>query len=261
MSEGAASTEGVAGVGMLVAGFVDEGAADEALARMKEAKKSGEFYFDDAAVIRSDRKGKVHINETGDMSVGKGAGIGALVFGVIGLLGGPAGVALGAGLGAAAGGLVATRDSGFDNDSLKEIGAALPSGTSAVAATTSKEFVEEVRKQAEEGVTLSVAQEIGADFRANLEARQDVLYGLLITEEGVAAKKVVAAPDMVAVFGIAADESAVVAGAAVATPEGVAYKVAGATEDEVAAEAGVVTEEGAVVVDAYGTAEGEEEAE
>jgi hypothetical protein len=66
---------------------------------------------------------------------------------------------------------------------------------------------------------------------------------------------------MVAVFGIAADESAVVAGAAVATPEGVAYKVAGATENEVAAEAGVVTEEGAVVVDAYGTAEGEEEAE
>ena len=252
MSEG-----GVAGVGMFVAAFVDEGAAEEVLARMKEAKRSGAFYYDDAAVIRSDRKGKVHITETGDMSAGKGAGIGALVGGVIGLLGGPGGVALGAGLGAAAGALVVARDSGFDNDSLKEIGAALPPGTSAVVATTSKEFVEEVRKQAPEGETLSAARDIAADIRGNLEARQDVLYGLVITEAGVAAKKVVAAPDVVAVFGIAADESTVVAGAAVATPEGVAYKVAGASEDEVAAEAGVVTEEGAVVVDAYGTAEEE----
>jgi uncharacterized membrane protein len=261
MSEGAASTEEVAGVGMFVAGFVDEGAAEGALAGMKEAKKSGEFYFDDAAVIRSDRKGKVHIKETGDMSAGKGAGIGALVFGVLSLLGGPAGVALSAAVGAAGGALVVARDSGFDNDSLKELGAALPPGTSAIVATTSKKFVEEVRKQAPEGETLSVAREIAADIRGNLEARQDVLYGLVITEQGVAAKKVISAPDMVAVFGIAADESAVVAGAAVATPEGVAYKVAAATEDEVAAEAGVVTEEGAVVVDAYGTAEGEEEAE
>jgi uncharacterized membrane protein len=258
MSEGAASEEGVAGVGMFVAAFVDEGAADEVLERMKEAKKSGEFYYDDAAVIRCDRKGKVHTEETGDMSTGKGAGIGAIVGGVIGLLGGPGGVALGAGLGAAAGGLVVLRDSGFSNESLKEIGAALPPGTSAVAATTSKEFVEEVRRQAQEGATLSVAKEIGADIRANLEARQDVLYSLVITETGVAAKRVVASPTAVAVFGIAVDESAVVAGEAVVTGEGVAYEVAAATEEGEAYEAGVVTEEGAAIVDAVAPAEEEE---
>jgi uncharacterized membrane protein len=261
MSEGATSGEAVAGVGLLVAAFVDEGAADEVLARMKEAKRGGQFYYDDAVVIRCDRKGKVHTKETGDMSSGKGAGVGAIIGGVIGLLGGPGGVALGAGLGAAAGGLLVLRDSGFSNESLKQIGAALPPGSSAVVATTSQEFVEEVRRQAKEGATLTVAQEIGTDIRANLEARQDVLYSLVITEEGVAAKKVVASPTAVAVFGIAADESAVVAGEAVVTGEGVAYEVAAATEEGEVYEAGVVTEEGAAIVDAIAPAEEEEEEE
>lgn len=243
---------------MFVAGFVDEGAADEALKLMAEAKKSGEFYFDDAAVIRRDSKGKVHARETGDMSTGRGATIGAIVGGVIGLLGGPRGVAVGAGAGAAIGGLGALRDSGFSEESLKEIGAALPPGTSAVAATTSAAFVEEVRKQAEEGATLSVAEEIAADIRANLEARQDVLYSLVLTEEGVAANKVVSSPTALAVFGIAADESAVVAGAAVVTEEGVAYKVAAADDKAAVVEAGVVTDEGAVVVDAAVVEEDEE---
>jgi uncharacterized membrane protein len=259
MSEQVASDEGVAGVGMFVGGFVDEGAADEALARMKEAKRSGEFYFDDAAVLRSDRNGKVHIKETGDMSAGKGARIGALVGGVIGLLGGPAGVAVGAGAGAAVGGLGSSRDYGFSNESLKEIGAALPPGTSAIAATTSAKFVEEVRRQAEEGETLSAAQDIAADIRANLEARQDVLYSLVLTEKGVAASKVIASPSAVAVFGIVADESGVVAGGAVATADGVAYKVAVATEDGEAVEAGVVTDDGEVIVDAVAPADPDDE--
>lgn len=250
--------EGVAGVGMFVAAFVDERAAEGALERMKQAKKSGEFYYDDAAVIRSDDKGKVHISESGDMSTGKGAGIGALIGGVIGLLGGPAGVALGAGAGAAVGGLAAHGDAGFSNESLKEIGAALVPGSSAIAATTSQMFVEEVRRQAQEGQTLSLAADIAADIRANLEARQDVLYSMLLTETGVAAKKVVSSPTALAVFGIAATEEGIVAGQVVATEEGVAYEVAAATEDKAAYEAGVVTDEGVAVIDAYAEAEDEE---
>ena len=252
------SAEQVAGVGMFVAAFVDERAAEDALKVLKQAKKSGEFYYDDAAVIRSDDKGKVHISESGDMSTGKGAGIGALIGGVLGLLGGPAGVAIGAGAGAALGGLAAHGDAGFDNDSLKEIGGALVPGSSALAATTSQVFVEEVRRQAESGATLTAAKEIAANIRQNLEARQDVLYSLVITEEGVAASQVVSSPTALTVFGIAATDEGVVAGQAVATEEGVAYEVAAATEDEAAYEAGVVTEEGAAVVDAYAKAEDEE---
>jgi uncharacterized membrane protein len=240
----------VAGVGMFIAAFVDEGGAEDALKIIKEARRSGEFYYDDAAVIRSDDKGKIHISESGDMSTGKGAGIGALIGGVIGLLGGPAGLAVGAGAGAALGGLAAKGDAGFDDDSLKEIGAALVPGSSAVAATTSEMFVEEVRRQAKEGQTLSLAADIAENIRRNLEAGQDVLYSLVITEKGVAAKQVVSSPTTLAVFGIAATTEGAVAGQAVATEEGVAYEVAAATEDEAAYEAGAVTDEGAVIVDA-----------
>jgi uncharacterized membrane protein len=242
---------------MFVAAFVNERAAEQALQQMKEARRSGDFYYDEAAVIRCDDRGKVHIDESGDMSTGKGAGIGALIGGVVGLLGGPAGVALLAGTGAAIGALAAHRDAGFSNESLQQIGAALLPGTSALAATTSQIFVEEVRRQAEEGETLSLANDIAASIRGNLELRQDVLYSLVITEEGVAANQVVSSPTAVAVFGIAATAEGVVAGQAVASAEGVAYEVAAATEEEAAYEAGAATAEGAVVVDAYATAEGE----
>ena len=74
------------------------------------------------------------------MSTGKGAGIGALVGGVIGILGGPAGIAAGAAAGAAIGAIGAHTDGGFDQNSLKELGGALPAGSSALAVTTSQDF-------------------------------------------------------------------------------------------------------------------------
>ena len=106
---------------------------------------------------------------------------------------------------------------------------------------------------------MTLAKEISAEIRTQLEARQDVLLSMILTEEGVAASKVVASSSAVAVFGIAATEEGVVAGRVVATSEGAAYEVAAATEDEAAFEAGVVTDEGAAVVDAYAATEGETE--
>ena len=102
------------------------------------------------------------------------------------------------------------------------------------------------------------AKEIAENIRQNLEARQDVLYSMVITEKGVAASQVVSSPTALAVFGIAATGEGVVAGQAVVTGEGAAYEVAAATEDEAAYSAGVVTEEGAAAVDAYAKAEDEE---
>lgn len=212
--------QGVAGVGLFVAAYVDERGADQALEALKQAQKDGEFYFDDAAVVRRDAEGKVHIKESGDMTTGKGAGIGALIGGVLGLLGGPAGVALGLGAGALVGGIAAHGDAGFDNDSLKEIGAALPAGTSALAVTTSKDFVEQVRKQAPDEETLTLAKDIATQINDSLSARKDVLMAMVLTEAGVAASKVVSSPEEVAAFGIAATEEGMVARAGVATAEG-----------------------------------------
>ncbi len=211
--------QGVAGVGMVIAGYADENAADKALDALKQARGDGAFFYDDAAVVRRESGGEVHIKETGDMSAGKGAGIGALIGGVVGLLGGPAGVALGAGAGAAIGGIAAHSDAGFDNDTLERIGGALPAGTSALMVTTSKDFVEAVREAATDEDTLTLAQDIADEISGNLNAGQDVLMGLLLTEDGVAATKVVSTPDALAVFGIVVTEEGAAAGAVVATDD------------------------------------------
>ena len=213
---------GIAGVGMFVAAYVDEQGADQALDDLKQARDDGEFYWDDAAVVRNDAKGKVHIRETGDMSTGKGAGIGALVGGVIGILGGPAGIAAGAAAGAAIGAIGAHTDGGFDQKSLKELGGALPPGSSALAVTTSQDFVEEVRKESTDEDTLSLAGDIAAEISEQLNARNDVLLALVITEDGIAASKVVSSPTEVAAFGIVATSDGVVARGGVATADGAA---------------------------------------
>lgn len=242
------TNEGIAGVGLLIAAYVDERGANNAYDQLKQAKKSGEFYFDDAAIIRNSAKGKIHIDEKGDMSTGKGAGIGALIGGVVGILAGPVGWAVVGG--AAIGAIAAHHDAGFSKESLKEIGAALPPGTSALAVTTSKDFIEAVRKADTEGETLTFAKDIAAEINGQLSLRQDVLMGLVITEEGVAATKVVSSPTAVSVFGIAATEDGVVAEHVVATADGVAYEIAAETDEGAAYEAGVITEDGAVIVDA-----------
>ena len=100
----AAAPQAIPAVGFLVVAFTDAAAADQALDAMKDAKRQQQFYFEDAAVIKQDAQGKVKYHETGDMGVGKGAGIGALVGGVLGILGGPGGVVLGVGAGAVVGG-------------------------------------------------------------------------------------------------------------------------------------------------------------
>jgi uncharacterized membrane protein len=214
--------EGAAGVGMIIAAYSDEGAADAALDALEQAKRSGVLAFDDAAVIRRDADGKVSVKETGDLRTGKGAGIGALIGGVVGVLGGPMGVALGAGAGAAIGGVAAHSDAGFDNQTLARIGGALPASTSALAATTSRGFVEAVREAATDEETLTFAQTIADEISNDLSAGQDVLMALLLTEDGVAASKVISSPEELAVFGIAITDEGAALGAAVATDEGVA---------------------------------------
>ena len=198
-------TEGIAGVGMFVAAFLSEDGAEEEYQCLKDAKRSGVFYYDDFAVVRCDEKGKVKIKESGDMSTGKGAGIGALVGGVVGLLAGPAGVAWGIVIGGGSGALAALRDSGFEDKSLKELGSALLPGTSAIAVTTSKGFTEQVRKKAK-GETLSAARDLASNIRDNLKAGQEVVYGVVITEEGIAANELVASEKLVDLFRAATGE-------------------------------------------------------
>ena len=251
----ASAPQPVPAVGFLVMAFLDDMAADRALNVMKEAKKQGQFYFEDAAVIRQDLQGKVHYHETGEMSTGRGAGIGALVGGVLGILGGPAGVALGAGAGAAVGAAISTIDTGFRDESLRTVGIALKPGTSAIAAITSHAFLRAVQQQVPIDQIRVGVSNLAAELSARLREHKNVAIGMLLTETGLGIREIAANEESAEVVGAVITAEAAVVGAAVATAEGVAYQVVGATEEGAVAEVGVITAEGVVVVDAVSPAE------
>jgi uncharacterized membrane protein len=83
---------GDAPIQVVIAGFQDERGADDALAMLKEAKRERLIGIQDAAVLRKDEKGKLHVKETADMGGGKGATIGGVIGGVIGAIAGAAAV-------------------------------------------------------------------------------------------------------------------------------------------------------------------------
>lgn len=249
-------TQSVVDVGFLVAAFKDVNGGDSALKALKEAKKQKRLYFDDAAIIRQDKDGDVHYRETGDMTTGKGAGIGALVGGVIGILGGPVGIVVGAGAGALLGGAASHGDAGFDDDSLEQIGVALRPGTSALLATTDKYFVEMANKQIGEKDLRAAIADLSAGLVAKLDEGKDVVLRILLTEEGIAIQQVDADDQTVHILGIVATEDVVLAGEAVVTDDSAAYQVGVATEAGVVTETGVVTDDAAAVVDTITTDEG-----
>lgn len=210
-------------VQLVIAGFQDERGADAALDMLKQAKKERLIGIEDAAVLRKDGKGKVHIKETADMGGGKGAAIGGVLGGAVGAIAGAA-LAGPAIVGALVGGLAAKlKDSGFDNDRLETVGSQLPSGSSAIVAVVEHKWVGQVREELAEAGADAMTAAVSTELAAQLEAGKEVAWTALATQQGVA------------VAGRAGDDDAEVARAAVIGRDeaiGVEYV---ATEDGVAA--------------------------
>ncbi len=202
---------------IIIAAFQEEDAADQALKTLKEAKKEKLISIDNAAVIRKDDDGKLHIKETADMGGGKGAGVGALVGGAIGLLAGPLGVAAGSALGAAVGGITAKLyDGGFKDDRLRQIGTSLEPGTSAIIAVIEHRWVAELERElAEEGADVTTAA-LAADIAEQLQKGGEVSYTAVSGEAGFAAGRVATTDDEAVVSGFIATDEGVIAAAGVA---------------------------------------------
>jgi uncharacterized membrane protein len=205
---------------IIVAAFQEEDAADGALKALKEAKKEKLISIDNAAVIRKDENGKLHIKETADMGGGKGAGVGALVGGAIGLLAGPPGVVAGSALGAAVGGITAKLyDGGFKDERLEQIGASLQPGTSAIVAVIEHRWVAELERDlAEEGANVTTAA-LAADIAEQLQKGGEVSYTAISGEGGVAGGRVATTEDEAVVSGFIATDEGMVAAAGVAELE------------------------------------------
>jgi uncharacterized membrane protein len=118
----------------VIAAFDDENAAPGALASVLAARRERKLAVPAAASIRKDQAGVLDINEPGDVGAKEGAVAGALLGGLLGGLLGRRPVR-GAAFGAALGALGASKhDAGIPNTRLAEIGAGLPTGSSALAA-------------------------------------------------------------------------------------------------------------------------------
>jgi uncharacterized membrane protein len=203
-------SEQVAGVGLMVAAFTQEKAGKAALKAMKQAKKDRKIYFDAAAVITQDADGDVHYSETDDMSTGKGASWGAVVGGVLGVLGGPVGIVAAAGAGALIGGAASHGDAGFSDDSLKQLGTAMSPGTSAVITISNKDFLKEVHKEHKQEEMRAIVSKLAEKISAELSAGRDIALSLIITEDGIILKEVAADHDTMQVMTAGISEAGIV---------------------------------------------------
>ena len=255
-------------VQVVVAAFQEEGAAKAALKELKSLKRTKLIGIQNAAVLRKDQKGKIHIKETGDMGGGKGSVIGGVAGAAIGLIAGPA-LVVPAAVGALVGGLSAKlRDSGFSNKRLETLGQGLKPGTSAIVAVVEHKWVETLEKEMAELSADLMTASLQADIAAQLEVGHDVAYNALASQEGFSVSRTAGGEDSVESESMVVTDEGVSGSRFVATKdgfiveqmaateEGIAYGAAAGTEEGVAFGGAVVTEEGVVI--AGGSVEVEE---
>jgi uncharacterized membrane protein len=220
-------------VQLIVAAFQDEKSAKEALKLLKQAQKEKLIKIDNAAVLRKDEKGKLHIRETADMGGGKGAALGGVAGAAIGLIAGPL-LVVPAAVGAVVGGLAAKlRDSGFSDARLKTLGENLKPGSSAIVAVVEHKWVAEVEKAMASAGADAVTAALGADIASQLEAGHQVAYTAISSQEGFAAARVAGGEDQVEGSQIVVDDSGVYGEKFVATKDGFAVVAMEATDEGV----------------------------
>jgi len=234
-------------VELIVAAFQDEKGADAVLKELKQAKREKLIGIDNAAVIRKDEKGKIHIKETAQIGGGKGAAMGAATGAAIGIIAGPL-LVVPAAVGALVGGLAAkARDVGFSDERLEKVGEGLTPGSSAIIAVVEHKWVEQLQQELEEMEADVVTEALSADIHEQLEKGHEVAYDALVTEHGYSMERVAGGEDEVEGSKVVVDDTGVYGSEFYATPDG--FVAAGMA----------VTDEGAAGVVVAGEFEAEEQ--
>jgi len=218
-------------VQLVVAAFKDEDSAKEALMELKQAQKEKLIKIENAAVLRKDERGKLHIKETRDMGGGKGAVLGGVGGAAIGLIAGPA-LVVPVAVGALVGGLAAKlRDSGFSNQRLEALGEGLQPGTSAIVAVVEHTWVAQIEEALAEAEADVITAEIQADIAQQLEAGHEVAYSAIASEEGLALGRVAGGEDEVEGGALIIDDTGLYGGRFIATEDGFAVEEMAVTDE------------------------------
>jgi len=234
-------------VELIVAAFQDEKGADAVLKELKQAKREKLIGIDNAAVIRKDEKGKIHIKETAQIGGGKGAAMGAATGAAIGIIAGPL-LVVPAAVGALVGGLAAkARDVGFSDERLEKVGEGLTPGSSAIIAVVEHKWVDQLQKELEEMEADVVTEALSADINEQLEKGHEVSYSAIASEYGYSMERVAGGEDEVEGSKLIVDDTGVYESEFYATPEG--FVASGMA----------VTDEGAAGAVVAGTFEHEEQ--
>ncbi len=234
---------------LIVAAFQSEDGAEEVWKQLKAAKWGGLIKIDRMAIVQRSEKNKLKIKEQGDPGGGKGAALGAVDGGIIGSIAGPLGaVVVGGATGAVVGGITAKfYDSGIPDSRLKEIGAALQPGTSAIVAVIEHKWVAELQEEMEEAGADVLTHALTEDIAKQLSEGKEMAFTVIEGEEGIAVAHVAGNEEEMEAQSVVMTAEGVEAEAIVANAEGVAAVHMVATDEGAAIEEIVVTEEGAVV--------------
>jgi len=173
---------------ILVFAFADTQTADEVVNELKASQKLGGYKVVAEAVVIREADSSVHVHEPG--KGGKGAAIGAVAGGVLGLLGGPVGVLWLAVSGGVIGG-VAGHFAGrtIPKADLEKIGAQIPPNSSAFLAlvenTDAEAVVNNMKGYKANVVTVTLGDELSGTIAQATEAEVQVPA----SQEGQAAKE------------------------------------------------------------------------
>lgn len=216
---------------LIVAAFKTESGAEEALKALKAAKKEHVIRIKDAAIIRRDDKNKIHVKDVRDVGGGKGTLAGAVFGAGIALLTGGAGIILSGAAGALVGGLAAkTIDMGLPNKRLKELGAALTPGTSAIVAVIEHRWVADLEQALEEAGAQVVMEGLKADIAAQLEAGREVVYSATGNDDSLEVTRLAGDEETLELNNLVMDAAGVSASATVVGKDGVAAQAISLTE-------------------------------
>jgi uncharacterized membrane protein len=125
------------------------------------------------AVVEVDDKGKTHVHEPGHG--GWGTGLGAVTGGVLGLIGGPAGLLIWTVAGGVIGGIAGKHvGRAIPEEDLKKLGEQMQPNTSAVLAlledTESEKLIDDLKDYNANIVTLTVADEVSGEIAVAVAA-------------------------------------------------------------------------------------------
>src|SRR5262245_10882795 len=129
---------------VLTATFDTLGGANLAVNKLEEMEKQGLLAIENTITVSKNAWDKIDVNETTGDSAKQGAGAGAIIGGVLGMIFPPS-VLASAGLGAALGGMLGVlRGTNFDNSDIQAMADSLQPGQSMLIAFVTPEWQDEV---------------------------------------------------------------------------------------------------------------------